>query len=87
MFEAAFKALAQMTSPEFRRVLFKSLGLALVMIVVFGIGLHRLFSWLAQSGTTWAEASPASCRTPPGASCSGCSRSPPRSASSPARCS
>jgi CysZ protein len=57
MFDAAFKALAQMTSPEFRRVLFKAIGLALVMIVVFGIGLHRVFSWMAQSGTTWAEAS------------------------------
>jgi CysZ protein len=57
MFEAAYKSLAQMASPEFRRVLFKSLGLALVMIVVFGIGLHRLFSWLATNGTTWAETS------------------------------
>lgn len=57
MFEAAYKSLAQMASPEFRRVLLKALGLALVMIVLFGIGLHRLFSWMAQSGTTWAEAS------------------------------
>jgi uncharacterized protein involved in cysteine biosynthesis len=56
MFEAAFKALAQMASPEFRRVLFKALGLALVTIVLFGIGLHRVFSWAAESGTTWAEA-------------------------------
>lgn len=56
MFEAAFKSLAQMASPEFRRVLFKALGLALVMIVVFGIGLHRVFSWAAESGATWAEA-------------------------------
>jgi CysZ protein len=57
MFESAFKALSQMTSPEFRRVLFKAIGLALVMIVLFGIGLHRAFSWMAESGTTWAEAS------------------------------
>ena len=57
MFEAAYKTLTQMASPEFRRVLFKALGLALVMIVLFGIGLHRLFSWAATSGTTWAEAS------------------------------
>jgi uncharacterized protein involved in cysteine biosynthesis len=56
MFEAAFKALAQMTSPPFRRVLLKSMGLALVMIVLVGIGLHRVFSWMAQSGATWAEA-------------------------------
>ena len=59
MFESAFKALAQMTSPPFRRVLFKSIGLALVMIVLFGIGLHRAFAWMAQSGTTWAEANAA----------------------------
>jgi uncharacterized protein involved in cysteine biosynthesis len=57
MFEAAFKALAQMASPEFRRVLFKAIGLALVIVVLFGIGLHRLFSWMAESGATWAEAS------------------------------
>jgi uncharacterized protein involved in cysteine biosynthesis len=57
MFDAAFKALAQMTSPEFRRVLFKAIGLALVVVVLFGIGLHRLFSWMAESGATWAEAS------------------------------
>ena len=57
MFDAAIKALAQMTSPEFRRVLFKAIGLALVIVVLFGIGLHRAFSWMAESGTTWAEAS------------------------------
>ena len=57
MFEAAFKALAQMASPEFRRVLFKAIGIALVMIVLVGIGLHRVFSWMADSGANWAEAS------------------------------
>ena len=57
MFESAFKALAQMISPEFRRVLFKAIGLALVIVVLFGIGLHRAFSWMAESGATWAEAS------------------------------
>ena len=57
MFEAAFKAMAQMASPEFRRVLLKSIGLALVMVVLFGIGLHRAFSWMTDSGATWAEAS------------------------------
>ena len=56
MFEAAFRALAQMTSPPFRRVLLKSMGLALVTIVLVGIGLHRVFTWMAQSGATWAEA-------------------------------
>jgi CysZ protein len=57
MFEAAVKALTQMFSPPFRRVLWKSIGLALVLIVIIGIALNRVFSWLATSGATWAEAS------------------------------
>ena len=56
MFEAAAKALSQMFSPPFRRVLLKSIGLALVMIVLIGIGLNRLFAWMATSGAAWAEA-------------------------------
>ena len=56
MFEAAVNALSQMFSPPFRRVLLKSIGLALLMIVLIGIGLSRLFDWLATSGATWAEA-------------------------------
>lgn len=55
MLEAAFKALAQMASPPFRRVLLKAMGLALVMIVLVAIGLHRVFSWLAEGGMAWAE--------------------------------
>ena len=57
MFEAAFKALSQMFSPPFRRVLWKSIGLAFILIVIIGIALNRVFSWLATSGATWAEAS------------------------------
>jgi CysZ protein len=57
MFEAAAKALTQMFSPPFRRVLWKSIALALVLIVVIGIALNRIFSWLATSGAAWAEAS------------------------------
>lgn len=57
MFEAAAKALTQMFSPPFRRVLWKSIGLALVLIVIIGIALNRLFSWFATSGAAWAEAS------------------------------
>src|SRR6185295_534449 len=57
MFDAAIKALTQMFSPPFRRVLWKSIALALVLIVVIGIALNRLFSWLADSGAAWAEAS------------------------------
>ena len=55
MFEAAGKALSQMFSPPFRRVLLKSIGLALVMIVLIGIGLNRLLVFLADSGAAWAE--------------------------------
>jgi len=40
-----------------RRVLLKSIGLALLLIVFIAIVLQRLFSWLAQSGIDWAEAS------------------------------
>ena len=57
MFDAAIKALTQMFSPPFRRVLLKSIGLGLILIVLTGIGLNRLFSWMATSGATWAEAS------------------------------
>jgi CysZ protein len=56
MFDAAIKALVQMFSPEFRRVLLKSIGLALLMVVLVGIGLNRVFSWMATAGATWAEA-------------------------------
>ena len=57
MFDAAIKALTQMLSPPFRRVLLKSIGLGLILIVLIGVGLNRLFSWMATSGAAWAEAS------------------------------
>jgi CysZ protein len=56
MFDAAIKALVQMFSPPFRRVLLKSIGLGVVLIVLMGIGLNRVFSWMATAGATWAEA-------------------------------
>jgi CysZ protein len=56
MFTAATLALTQMFSPPFRRVLLKSIGLALVMVVIIGIALNRVFSWLAEGGAAWAEA-------------------------------
>jgi uncharacterized protein involved in cysteine biosynthesis len=56
MIEAAIQALSQMFSPPFRRVLLKAIGLALVLIVLIGIGLNQLFGWLAASGAAWAEA-------------------------------
>ena len=55
MLDAAIKALSQMFSPPFRAVLLKSIGLALVLIVLIGIGLQRLLVWLATAGESWAE--------------------------------
>jgi CysZ protein len=56
MFDAAIKALSQILSPPMRSILWRSIGLALVLIVVLAIGLQRLLSWLATSGEGWAEA-------------------------------
>ena len=55
MLNAAVKALAQMFTPALRGVLLKAVGLALLLIVIVGIVLNRLFSALAESGATWAE--------------------------------
>jgi CysZ protein len=56
MLDAAIKALSQILSPPMRSILWRSIGLALVLIVVLAIGLQRLLSWLATSGEGWAEA-------------------------------
>jgi uncharacterized protein involved in cysteine biosynthesis len=55
MLDAAVKALSQILSRPFRAVLLKSVGLALALIVVIGIALHRLLLWLAAFGTEWGE--------------------------------
>lgn len=55
MFVAATKALSQILSPPMRSILWKSIGLALVLITVLAIGMQRLFNWLATAGGTWAE--------------------------------
>jgi CysZ protein len=55
MLDAAFKALSQILSPPMRSILWKSVGLALVLIVVVAVLLQRLLSWLAGSGEVWAE--------------------------------
>jgi uncharacterized protein involved in cysteine biosynthesis len=55
MLEAAINALSQMLTPPFRAVLVKSVGLALLLIVLIGIGLNRLFVWLAGAGEALAE--------------------------------
>jgi uncharacterized protein involved in cysteine biosynthesis len=56
MLDAVVKALSQILSPPMRSILWKSIGLALVLIVVLAIGLQRLLSWFATSGEVWAEA-------------------------------
>src|SRR6267154_1814191 len=56
MLDAAVKALAQILSPPMRSILWRSIGLALVLIVVLAIGLQRLLSWFANSGEGWLEA-------------------------------
>jgi CysZ protein len=55
MFGAAAKALAQMFTPPFRAVLLKSIGLAILVLIIFGIGLHRLLGWLAGIGESYLE--------------------------------
>jgi uncharacterized protein involved in cysteine biosynthesis len=55
MFDAAIKALAQMFSPPLRAVLWKSIGLGLLLIVLVGIALDRALVWLVGSGTTSFE--------------------------------
>jgi len=55
MLDAAVKALSQILSPPMRSILWRSIGLALVLIVVLAIGLQQLLSWFAASGEAWAE--------------------------------
>lgn len=55
MIDAAVKSLQQMFSPEFRSVLIKSILLALVVVVLLGVGLHELLSWLTANGTIWVK--------------------------------
>jgi uncharacterized protein involved in cysteine biosynthesis len=55
MFDAAFKALAQMFTAPFRGVLLKSAGLALALLAVLVIVFSRLLAWLTSTGEHWAE--------------------------------
>ena len=57
MIAAAFRAFFQMFTRPLRAVLLKSIGLALLVVVLIGIALQRLFAWLAAGGVQWAEAS------------------------------
>jgi CysZ protein len=56
MLDAAVKALSQILSPPMRSILWRSIGLALVLITVLAVGLQRLLSWFATYGEGWAEA-------------------------------
>ena len=55
MLDDAVKALSQMLSPPLRAVLWKSIGLALALIVVVAIALDRLIVWLVGAGSTSVE--------------------------------
>ena len=55
MLDAAVKALSQILSPPMRSILWRSIGLALALIVVLAIGLQRALSWFATYGEAWAE--------------------------------
>jgi uncharacterized protein involved in cysteine biosynthesis len=55
MLDAVIKALRQILSPPCRAVLLKAIGLALVLLVLAGIAVHRLLVWLAALGENWAE--------------------------------
>jgi len=56
MIDAAVKALSQILSPPMRSILWRSIGMALVLVAVLAIGLQRLMSWFATEGAGWAEA-------------------------------
>jgi CysZ protein len=56
MLDAAVKALTQILSPPMRSILWRSIGLALVLVSVLAIGLQRLLSWFATNGEAWLEA-------------------------------
>ena len=62
MLAAAFNALRDMFTPSLRRVLLKSIGLALLFVVLIGIALQRLFSWLATSGAAQTPQPPGELR-------------------------
>jgi CysZ protein len=55
MLDAVVKAIVQMFSPALRAVLWKSIALALALIVVVAAVLYRLIVWLVGNGSTSAE--------------------------------
>jgi uncharacterized protein involved in cysteine biosynthesis len=55
MLDAALKALSQMFTPPFRTVLLKSVGLAILLLFLFGFGMQRLLAWLSAQGAGYLE--------------------------------
>jgi uncharacterized protein involved in cysteine biosynthesis len=55
MFSAAAMAFAQMFTPPFRAVLLKSIGLAILLLILFALGLNKLFGWLAVAGEGYLD--------------------------------
>jgi CysZ protein len=55
MLDAAIKALGQMLTPPFRSVLWKSIGLAILILILLGVGLGRLSTWLAAEGQQYLD--------------------------------
>jgi CysZ protein len=55
MLDDAGKALSQMLSPAMRAVLWKSIGLALALIIVAAVAFDRLITWLIGAGNTAVE--------------------------------
>jgi len=55
MLNAAIKALTQMFTPPFRSILLRSVGLAIIILIVMGIGVYQALAWLTGAGETWAE--------------------------------
>lgn len=55
MFVAAFRALGDLTSPDFRSILFKAVGLALVLFVALFLAVQALFWFLTFFPYPWLE--------------------------------
>jgi CysZ protein len=55
MLDAAVRALAEIFSKPMRAILWRSIGLALILIAVGAVVLQRVLNWLATAGASWAE--------------------------------
>jgi CysZ protein len=55
MLTAAFRALGDLTSPDFRNILFKAVGLAIALFAAIFLALQALFWFLTFFSTPWLE--------------------------------